>query len=175
MLTRGVAIGLCIAAFVGSGSGRTGEKVPPLKPSVHTDRASYGLSDDINIEVRLTNRGDSPLLVYGELGWGFGGGLILRITDKGGKPVEPRHLDDDSVPPGAPSDSRNFVRLFPGHFLGTSRKDKVVDLFGRPGQYRLVVDYLSPVSAQLAQLEGLWSAEMGPVRSDTVDVTVGVR
>jgi len=175
MLTRAVVIGICVVSSLGSlieGSGKGRDKVSPPKLSIHTDRATYGLSDEINIEVRVTNKGQAPILVYGELRWGFGGGLVIHLADKDGKPVEPRYLDDDSIPPGGATDAKNLVRLYPGHFLGTSRKDKVADLLGQPGHFRIAVDYLSPVSAQLVGLEGLWSSEMGPVRSDTIEVVV---
>lgn len=145
---------------------------PDLELRLQADRESYELSSEIELEVRLTNSGTSPVTVFAHLLWGRMGGMMLHIRDENGLPVHGRFLDHDMVAPAWLADSAHYVRLNPRHFLGVSRVDRVSDLVEKPGRYEIYVQYLSPVPGKFAPTPGFWSREQGELGSAPITIEV---
>jgi len=164
----GTALALALVAAVAFEA--ADDTKPPLTVEVRPDRHEYALSDQIRLDVVLRNNGDKPLTVFGQLGWGFGAGLVLSIVDEQGRRVEPESLDHDELPPSATTNEKDLVRLYPNHFLGVGRTDSVKELFVGRGKFRVVVEYLSPLAG--AEAAGVWTSKHPPVRSKTVEVVV---
>jgi hypothetical protein len=165
---------LGISLFVAAPSAQsTKEGQQVLTVTLAADRARYSLRDHINLDVRLTNVSNMPVTVFGELLWGYAGGLVLHVTDSSGREIPSRTLDDDMVVPSALVDRISFAVLNRNHYLGTTRVEPLEEFIREPGTYFIEVQYLSPVSRELGQGPGFWSREKGPVRSNKIGVHVG--
>jgi len=137
-------------------------------------RQTFALGDDISITAKVCNWGSEPLSIYRHLLWGYRGGLILEINDASGHKVEPEQLDEDSVIPSTLSDPKSFLEILPDYEWGVVRRDKIRNLFGKPGRYTVRLKYLSPVPKKYFAGGGEpWATEDGPVLSDPI--TVGVK
>lgn len=145
---------------------------PMLTATLASDRTNYSLADDIHLDVRVTNAGASKLTVFGELLWGYAGGLVLHVYDTSGKDVPAKSLDDAMVVPSTLEDCHSFVILNRDHYLGTTRVDHLSDLVEKPGTYFIQVEYISPVPREFGQGPDFWSREKQPVWSNKIEVQV---
>ena len=144
-----------------------------LVVELSTPRQTYAVGEDIAITAKVCNRGPEPLSVYRYLLWGYRGGLVLEITDASGHKVEPEQLDEDSVIPTTLSDAKSFLEIPPDYEWGVVRRDKISNLFGKPGRYRVRLRYLSPVPRKyFAKGVGQWATEDGPVVSECLEIEV---
>lgn len=135
---------------------------PPLAVSLSSNRTVGLLSDSITLTVMVENVGTEPIFVYGKLDWGASSSLFLFVEDDKGENVPMSFLEDTL--PATPSckDKTLFVKLNPGHFLGTTRTDKLSDLVPSPGTYHFQVYYRGPVSKRFAPGSPAWGIEDPP-------------
>ena len=144
-----------------------------LQVSVLTDKVVYKLEDTIKLQAMITNTSKDTLYVYGILSWGYSASFTLHVSDDSGKEVETAHFDDSIAPPPPPNDKNTFVRLYPRHFLGTNYSLPLNELnSAKPGQYTVVVEYHSPISASAVQLTPYWGKEKGSIRSMPISIKV---
>jgi hypothetical protein len=142
--------------------------------NIASDCTKYGLQDHIQLRVEVGNRGASPIMLYGKLGWGELGGVTLKIAKITGEDVQQKTLDDDMIIPSTLSDRKYYITLFHDHFIGVLRNDSVAEVFPAPGQYKMWVEYLSPVPAASSLIKNyFWSREMGKVSSNVLVLKVG--
>jgi hypothetical protein len=174
-----------IAVFVLRGASQTlpcdrsqGEKslTQQITLFLTTDRTKYSLSQSMVLNVGIRNDGHNPVYVYGDIAWGYGGGLVLKIKDQSGNDVVPELHDDTMLPPPRLDDPRIFVRLIEDNFFGTRRVLPLKDVIRHPGKYTLRVEYKSPLSCAivdptLQKLPALWH-ENASVFSNTVSFEV---
>jgi hypothetical protein len=149
-----------------------GGQPAPLCLHLSTSAVEYRLGESIEMDVRLENRSDDLVTVFGGLRWGHAGGLVLHVEDAAGKDVQPKNLDDDMIPPSVLKKPSAYVTLQERHFLGTSRNDKTDELFAKPGTYTMWLDYTSPVPSAFGQGVNFWSRESGTLRSNRVTIHI---
>ena len=128
--------------------------------------------EPVRLEVKLVNTGTENVSVFGQLLWGYAGGLVLHVSDQHGHPVEPKQLDDDMVVPSQLGDPTAYVVLNPDHFLGTERTDSASNLFPQPGSYALSVEYRSPIPAHYAKTPNFWGHDKKPIWSAPIHFEV---
>jgi hypothetical protein len=145
---------------------------PMLTATLTSDKTDYSLAEDIRLDVRLTNAGRSPLTVFGELLWGYAGGLVLQVTDASNREIPAKALDDDMVVPTTLEDRNSFVVLSPSHYLGTTEVRHLTEIVEKPGTYFIRVEYISPVPREFGQGPDFWSRERRPVWSNKIEVQV---
>lgn len=70
-------------------------------------------------------------------------------------------------------DNSAFVKLMPGHFLGTDFYAPL-NLLGldKPGKYSIYVEYHSPIPSADTELKPFWGSETQPIRSNAASVEV---
>ena len=135
-------------------------------------KSQVRFDEPITFEVKLFNDSDEKVSLFGELLWGYAGGLTLHVSDKNGSPVEAEQHDDDMVIPSLLDNPASYVVLFPNHFLGTQRRDTPKNLFRKPGSYRVFVEYLSPVPSHYAKTPNFRGREDRPIRSAAIAIEV---
>jgi hypothetical protein len=148
------------------------QNVSGLEVSIIARKGRYKLTDQIQLDVMLSNSGKEAVYIFGTLDWGYSASFILHIRDASGREVQPRGFFDDPTFT-SPDDKSGFVKLLPHHFLGTyffSPLD-VLNL-DRPGRYAMYVEYQSPFSATDVQLKPFWSKENGRIKSNIVNVEI---
>src|SRR5689334_2287139 len=120
---------------------------PKLTVELTADKEVYHPKDDIRLKVMVVN--DSLLddvSIYGELGFGYTASFTLFRRDAKGREVPTRFIDDSRGNPPKLSDPNTFVKLCPGHFLGTTYESSIYNLnLDTPGKYRVWVEYHSPI------------------------------
>lgn len=163
------AIVACIASCTHVGTADAAD----LAVGITSDCANYSLQDNIALRVEIRNQGASPITLYGKLGWGELGGVTLKIAKMSGKTVQPKILDDDMIIPSTLSDRKYYATVFRNQFIGVSRNERAAALFPAPGQYKIWVEYLSPVPAASSLVKhAFWSREMGKVTSNVLVLTI---
>ena len=163
---------LCYVGPVLASATSPNRKEPTLTATVASDKTKYSLTDDIHLDVRLTNTGRSELTIFGQLLWGYAGGLVLHVYDESNKEVPAKMLDDDMVIPTTLENPRSFIVLSPNHYFGTTRTDHLADLVHRPGTYFIQTEYISPVPSEFGQGPNFWSREKPIVWSNRIEVRV---
>ncbi len=163
---------LLAIAFSSLGLDPNNQNGEALRISVFCDSNTAAVGDEMQIRVLLENTGSEPLTVYGELLWGHRGGLTLVIQDQDGELVHPLFLVDEVVIPHKLREPTYYVRLAPGHFLGTVRTERVADLFSAAGNYIYWVEYLSPVPLKYYNQSDFWSRERGRIKSHRLRILV---
>jgi len=144
-----------------------------LELSVSTDKTTYKPTDRLKLQVLLTNTSNGTVYVYAILSWGYSASLTLHISDSSGKGVQMKRFDDSITPPPPPDDKNAFVRLYPQHFLGTYYNSSIDELnLSKPGEYTLLVEYHSPISATNVQLSPFWGRENGVIGSKPIHIKV---
>src|SRR3546814_10849326 len=127
-------------------------------------RSSYWSSD-----VCSSDLSRSSSVLYGDLGWGALGGLTLRVSRMDGELVVHDKLDHDMIVPSTLQQHGYYSTLFRNQFIGISRTAQVQELFPGPGQYKVWVEYLSPVPIESSLIKDkFWSIEKGRIASRTV-------
>ena len=132
----------------------------------------YALDEDVTLEAKLLNPTSESIIIYGKLLWGYAGGFALRIYDEAGLEVHAAAYDDDFLIPSMLREAANFVRFAPNHFLGIQRTDRASDLFGKPGPYRIRVQYRSPVPLKYKNQTDFWSTERGVISSEFISIRI---
>lgn len=143
-----------------------------LKLAITSSRLRVAQNESFVLEVKLVNVGTESVSLFGQLLWGYGGGLTIHVADQSGKPVEAEQHDDDMVVPSVLGNPESYVVLLPNHFLGVDRKDLPTNLFRKPGVYSLFVEYQSPVPERYAKTAHFWGREKGSIRSATIRIEV---
>jgi hypothetical protein len=146
---------------------------PALEVSVRTGRSIYRQGETIKLEASVINVGEEPICLYGLLSWGLSSSFTLHVTDAIGKEVPARYPDDSLTPPPPPDDRSFFVNLNPHHFLGNTRESSLYELNAtKPGKYRIVVEYHSPIPQNFGQGLPFWGRENGSIWSRAIQVEV---
>jgi hypothetical protein len=143
-----------------------------LKAVLASARTGYALDENVTLEAKLLNSTSESIIIYGKLLWGYAGGLVLRIYDEAGLEVHAAGYDDDLLIPSTLREAANFVKLAPNHFLGVQRTDRASDLFGKPGAYRIRVQYRSPVPLKYKNQPDFWSTERGVISSEFISIRI---
>jgi hypothetical protein len=149
-----------------------------LCPSIHgqsiADKAVYRPKDDIALKVMVENDALSDdVFIFGELGFGYSSSFTLFRRDVRGQEVPTRFIDDSRGNPPNLSDPHTFVKLSPGHFLGTVYETSIYNLnLERPGRYKLWVEYHSPISRSEVKVNPFWGKEDGNLKSNVVEIVV---
>lgn len=141
---------------------RAADVPPTLELMVSHDRLS--MDDVLDLEVRIVNSTKSDLWVFGDLRWGARAGLVLNVGPWERDGPLPLFLDHAEFTKEELTDRRSFVRLRPGSFIGRQRQVKVNDLVRKPGEYRVWIEYQSPLPA-VAFDEPFWSSEKASLTS----------
>lgn len=150
------------------------QKATDLGVSLAADKRSYRRSDDINLEVKLTNtHGVRNIFVYGTLELGYHGSFMFYHRDAKGKDVSMRFFPEALTLPPKPNDTSAFVKLLPDHFLGTYFRSTIRTLnMVRPGRYSMWVEYECPISIADVKVSPFWGTENGVVKSNVVQIEV---
>src|SRR3546814_17784871 len=90
-------------------------------------RSSYWSSD-----VCSSDLSRSPIVLYGDLGWGALGGLTLRVSRMDGELVVHDKLDHDMIVPSTLQQHGYYSTLFRNQFIGISRTAQDQELFTGP-------------------------------------------
>jgi hypothetical protein len=148
---------------------------PKLEVSIRSQKITYSLKEDLQLEIQLTNTGTDSLFIDGGLFFDDGR-LNLWIFDEKGKQVYPA-LPRDLLPPPPPN-KRNFLELHTDEFFGLRINDPMKNLVNSPGTYEIVVDYMSFIPEDWARkylrlpIAKLWTLERGKVTSNRIRITV---
>lgn len=166
---------LTVLFLLGAAAQQRGSKMndgTSLKLVMTSSKQRVTQNESFVLETRLVNIGEERVSVFGQLLWGYGGGLTLHVADQSGRPVEAEQHDDDMVVPSVLGNPESYVVLLPNHFLGVDRKDSPKNLFRRPGVYSLFVEYQSPVAERYAKTPNFWGREKGSIRSAPIRIEV---
>lgn len=172
MMLAAIAFTLFFAARDSDAAQQAKSEEPMITVTLNSDKQEYSLGEDIHFDVRIANAGRSEVTVFGQLLWGYAGGLVLHVYDTSNKEIPAKSLDDDMVVPSTLEDCHSFAVLNRNHYLGTTRADHLADLIERPGKYFIQVQYLSPVPKEFGQGPNFWSREKGVVWSNKIQVEV---
>lgn len=148
---------------------------PKLEVSIRSQKTTYSLKEDLQLEIQLTNTGTDSLFIDGGLFFDDGR-LNLWIFDEKGKQVY-LTLPRDLLPPPPPN-KRNFLELHKDDFFGLRVNEPLKDLVNSPGTYEIVVDYMSFIPEDWARkylrlpIAKLWTLERGKVTSNRIRITV---
>jgi hypothetical protein len=145
----------------------------PLSVRLKISKTKLRPNEAISIEVDLCNVSNEDVSVFGRLLWGVGGGLSIHVIDQNGNEVMAKEHDEDKVIPSVLKNANAFTTLLSEHFLGVRRSDNVKNLFlNNVGNFRIYVEYQSPVPAEFGPRSGFWSRENGVIRSNEVKVII---
>src|ERR1700752_4844246 len=148
------------------------QKVSGVEVSIISRKTRYKVTDQIRLDVMLSNSGKEAVYIFGTLDWGYSASFVLHIRDASGKNFQPRAVFDD-LTFTSPDDKSAFVKLLPHHFLGTNFFSPLDILnLDRPGRYAIYVEYQSPFSATDVQLKPFWGKENGRIKSNVVNVEI---
>ena len=150
-----------------------GANAPRLSVFIVSNCTSFDLNDKIELRVSIENEGLSPIVMYGKLGWGEAGGLVLNILNAKGDVVRPPSLDDDIIIPSTLQDRNYYVTLFGNQFIGISRSERINEIFQGIGEYKIWVEYLSPIPKDLSLIKrSFWSMEQGKISSAPLSLMI---
>jgi hypothetical protein len=177
LLILGMAFGAIMSfASYAAGSNERKEdsaderKVKGLVVSLVPDKLKFKPTEEIKLQVLLTNSTNEIMYVFGTLDFGLSAGLTLHLRDAFGKEVKPEASADALTPPLSPDD---VVKLLPDHFHGANFVSTLKFLnLSRPGKYSIFVDYHSPISASDVKVSPFWGKERGTITSNVVHVEV---
>jgi hypothetical protein len=135
---------------------KTPSRTLQLSLSIRADQQEYRMSDALHLETQLTNTGTGTLYLFDDICWNPGNHLNIQAFDLRGKEVSGHSdfLRDCLPPPPTRDDTTRFFKLEPGTFYGVTEKFEIRELVPGPGEYVIVVYYLSGLS------EG-WISEFG--------------
>jgi hypothetical protein len=146
------------------------QNVRRLEVSIIAHKHRYTPSEQMQLDVLLTNYGKDAVYVFGTLDFGYSASLVIHIRDASGKEVQP-FFDDHTFT--SPDDKSAFVKLLPRHFLGTNFFTPVDVLnMNRTGKYSIYVEYQSPFLATEVNLNPFWGKENGRIKSNVVEVEI---
>jgi hypothetical protein len=117
-----------------------------LSVRLTSDRASYSLRGNLELEVVRENTGNSSVFIYRR--WEWGAFSKIRAFDSKGSEIKDVLWQIDDPPPLTSSD---FILLNPGELLGTQLKVSVTQFVKKPGDYEFLVEYRSYLPDDLAR------------------------
>ena len=152
----------------------TAQTAPRTQLAVHltTDRTSYRLTDNIQLDVARENAGTSGLFIYRRWEWGIS---KIRVFDSKGNELKDVAYPIDDPPPLRAAD---FILLEPGQLFATRVERRMNEFVKRPGEYEFVVEYIPYLSDDLARkyIERtdipFWSRQRGAVRSNRIKIGI---
>ena len=154
------------------GDATVAQKALGLELLVVVAKRRYKPSDELKLQVILSNPTNKPIYVYRSLDWGPSASLSLQLRDVSGRQIEPEFAPDAQTF-DSPDDKSAFVKLGPDHFLGANFPASVKFLnLTRPGKYSISVEYTSPFSAADVELKPFLAKENGSLRSNVVWIEV---
>jgi len=171
-MTRFLWLLCALALLLPGGRVNGGGEANGVSLAITMDRRTAKLGDRILIEAQLRNMTERPVAFWGELLWGYRGGLILHVLREDGSEVPSRPRVDESIIPSELRNLSSYVTVQPAHTFGVVRSDRVSALVDSPGRYRIFVEYLSPLPRNYANVENLWTRDRGAIRSPEVELTV---
>jgi hypothetical protein len=139
---------------------------------METPQPVFGLKDSVVLDFEIINSGSKPVGMFAKLGMGYQGGVILHVLDKTGAEVEPPTLAHDSLDLEGIREAKNYFDLQPHQFLGTRQIFAVSELVTKPGRYRLLAEYHSPVDSKYAKVGNFWGIERKSVVSTELEFNV---
>lgn len=150
-----------------------GAEVPqtPLRVVTQCSIQSVAINDNVGITVTFENAGPDDLWLFGNLKWGFRGGLTLHVSPWTADGPLPVFVDHGEFTAAELRDESSIVRLQPGTFFGLTRRFNVDDLVRTPGTYTIWIEYISPIPKPLGS-RPVWSAEQGSIFSRAVTLRV---
>lgn len=106
------------------------------------------MRDTLHLEAQLTNTGTDTVYLFDDVCWNPGNSLNIQVFDVEGKEVSGHSdfLRDCLPPPPAHDDITRFFKLEPRTFYGVVEKFDIRELVPGPGEYSIVVHYLSGLS-----------------------------
>jgi hypothetical protein len=151
------------------------QNAPKTQLSVRltTDRASYSLHDDVQLEIVRENAGNGKVFIYRR--WEWGTISKIRVFDSNGKESREVLWPIDDPPPLTSAD---FMLLKPGDFLRTKLKMSVKQFVSSPGDYEFFVEYRSYLSDDVARRYirqrdvPFWSRERKTVTSNKIKLRI---
>jgi hypothetical protein len=141
---------------------------------LRTEQDSYSLHSDIRLVIVRENRGEEPLIVPRQWGWGVMR-TDINVFDAKGHEVRTDFLADELPPPPKPYD---FIVLGPGEFVGTHMEAAAKEFVNAPGEYEFVVEYTSYLSEDYAREVmkmpdmPFWSRARGTLTSNRIKLRV---
>lgn len=145
---------------------------PKLEVNVELNKTKFKLDDVGKFTVEIKNIGETPIFIYKDIGWGTSSGLSKMISDEKDELILGRIVSDAHYVP--PFLEKDFIKLEKGEYI---RKERWLDVYSegisKPGDYKLVVFYSSPVPKNFApKKKRVWTTEDGEVESNTISFTV---
>ena len=137
-----------------------------------TQQRSFSMKDSVLLDFEIINTGTVPVGVFAKLGMGYQGGVILHVLDGAGAEVQPPTLAHDSLDFNGMQDAKNYFELQPNQFFGTRQKFAISELASKPGHYKLLAEYHSPVDSKHAKVANFWGIERKSVVSSEVEINV---
>lgn len=141
--------------------------------TAEADRTEYRLNGKMNLTVSLVNKSPKTIYVFDDLGIGESASLSVDVTDAAtGTFITPALLSDALPPPPASKD--RYIRIDPPYLYGVNFDLKLADLgIVRPGKYKLVVSYHSPVTDKFTFGLPAWTKDMGVLKTSPIIFHVG--
>ena len=164
---------VAVALLSGLLASAQGSPKAQLSVRLTSDSVSYGLHDDVQLEVVRENSGTGRVFIYRR--WEWGTISKIRVFDPKGNELTDVLWPIDDPPFLTATD---FILLNPGEFLGTQLKMSVKQFAKSPGDYELFVEYKSYLSKELAQKYipsrdvPFWSRERNTVTSNKIKLRV---
>ena len=123
------------------------------------------MSDNVPLEVQLTNTGSSTVYVYDDVCFNPGNFLTIEVFTASGKEVSVpiTFLRDCLPPPPRRNDTSGFFRLESQSFYGIIENYAIRELVAGPGEYDVVVHYEAALSKN-------WIAKYGGTKIATLPV-----
>jgi len=153
-----------------------------LSLSIRADQQEYRMNDIARLETQLTNTGTDTLYLYDDVCWNPGNFLNIHVFDVRGKEVSGHSdfLRDCLPPPPVRNDTTRFFKLGPGTFYGVVEKFDIRELVPGPGEYIMVVHYLSGISEDwISQFGGdrmvalpIWTRDYPELSSNRLRIAV---
>ena len=144
----------------------SGSPVPKLHVQVCDKPCD--IEEQVEIKVRIENRGKGPFYFYSEFSWGAAGYLDFEVFRQNGEPVPSRiAIDDWTIEAFREPELEKLIELEPGQSIETGEKLYVDELVEKPGKYRMMVRYVS--RAPWPTFKGLpvWNRDSGPILGST--------
>jgi hypothetical protein len=133
---------------------------------ISTDKARYGVGEDIIVRLCLFNFGDDPITVNSRFALnraGFPGEVAFDVVEASGKPVSFRARVNVGTP-----DDEDFSLLVPWNCVGRECALQPYFALERAGRYTLTATYKNEWSGEDVGLDA-WT---GRLRSNTVTFVV---
>jgi hypothetical protein len=146
--------------------------LPPLDVHLVIDNTDYKINDEITVSVFVENRSRRTQYIFVPLDWGESASFSLWVKNSvSGEKIAPDFLSDAISLPPRSKDS--FARLLPGELIGLQFTSSFSELgIHDAGTYEFVAVYHSPVPSAMSFGLPIWSKESGPLRSNSVIVSV---